>query len=71
MNKSKMEIDSDGDKTWRNSQGQLHNEEGPAVIYNDGTKAWLINGKLHRENGQALISTIASLQFRVNGKIID
>jgi hypothetical protein len=29
---------------YRNKQGDLHREDGPAIEYNDGTKAWFING---------------------------
>ena len=40
-------------KMKRNSQGQLHNEEGPAWISTDGYEAWFINGGQHREDGPA------------------
>jgi phage pi2 protein 07 len=40
--------------------GELHCEEGPAVIYFDGKKEWWKHGKLHRENGPAI--------FYPNGK---
>ena len=42
-------------RTYRNAQGQVHNEDGPAVISTDGYEAWLINDKTHRENGPARI----------------
>lgn len=42
--------------------GKYHNENGPAVIYSDGSKHWYINGLQHREDGPAA-------QF-ANGKII-
>ena len=53
MNKSKMKIDPHGNKVWTNSQGLLHNEEGPAFILTNGSKFWCINDKYHRENGPA------------------
>ena len=31
-------------KEYRNSQGQLHRLDGPAVEYPDGTKSWYIHG---------------------------
>ena len=31
-----------------------HREEGPAVIYSNGDKAWYQHGKFHRENGPAI-----------------
>jgi len=53
-NKSKMEIDLFGDKVWRLPNGYLHREDGPAVEYANGFKAWYLNNKLHRENGPAV-----------------
>ena len=45
--------------------GYLHREDGPAVIYTDGSKEWWIRGNLHREDGPAAI-----LKNEINGKII-
>jgi len=39
---------------WRNSQGQYHREDGPAIEYDGGTKIWYQNGRCHREDGPAL-----------------
>jgi hypothetical protein len=36
---------------YRNEQGKLHREGGPAIEYHDGTKSWYINGQWHREDG--------------------
>lgn len=33
----------------------LHNENGPAIIYDNGTKYYFIDGKKHRINGPAII----------------
>ena len=55
MEKSKMEINSDGTKIWTNSQGLWHNEEGPAQTFASGEEFYLINDNLHRENGPAVI----------------
>jgi hypothetical protein len=38
---------------YRNEKGQLHNDNGPAIEWNDGTREWWINGKRHREDGPA------------------
>ena len=32
----------------------LHCEDGPAVVFKNGTKKWFINGKKHREDGPAI-----------------
>ena len=47
------EIDDEGNKSWRNAQGQLHRDVGPAVECVNGDKFWFQNGKLHREDGPA------------------
>jgi hypothetical protein len=39
---------------YRNEQGQLHREDGPAIVYNDGTKYYYRNGLIHREDGPAI-----------------
>ena len=39
---------------WRNTEGQLHREDGPAIEYADGRKSYYQNGKLHKEDGPAL-----------------
>ena len=47
------DIDEYGTIRYRNEQGQLHREDGPAVEYADGDKFWYLNGLLHREDGPA------------------
>lgn len=39
-----------GTKEWRNSKGQLHRVNGPAIEYATGGTAWYIKGLRHREN---------------------
>ncbi len=34
---------------------KLHREDGPAVIYPDGTEIWWYEGETHREDGPAVI----------------
>ena len=52
--KYRSEVDKLGTRRYRNAAGQLHREEGPAIVYNDGTEKWYQNGKLHREDGPAV-----------------
>ncbi len=40
---------------YENEKGQYHREDGPAIEYEDGYKAWYINGQRHREDGPAII----------------
>jgi hypothetical protein len=40
-------VDRDGCITWYNELGQLHREEGPALILPDGKKWWYLNETLY------------------------
>ena len=57
-----LKVDSLGNKRWYNSDGQLHREDGPAVITNKHVKLWYYNGKLHREDGPAIDDGDSMLQ---------
>ena len=59
-------VDIDGNKIWRNKQGQLHRTDGPAVIYADGTQWWYRNGQCHRTDGPAMIYADGSQYWYVN-----
>ena len=48
------ETDKDGTVYWRDGDGQLHRENGPAIVWLNGDKAWFKHGKRHRENGPAV-----------------
>jgi hypothetical protein len=37
-----------------NDQGQLHCDDGPAILYKNGDKSYYKNGKRHREDGPAI-----------------
>ena len=54
----------------RNSSGQLHREDGPAVIYPDGRQEWYRNGHLHRDNGPAAIYPDGTQYWYRNGYAI-
>ena len=47
-------VDEHGIIRYRNEQGKLHREDGPAVERTNGYKEWYLNGKLHREDGPAI-----------------
>lgn len=44
-----------GARYWKNEDGHLHREDGPAMHYVDGTKIWYRNGIIHRLDGPAYI----------------
>ena len=54
---------------WYNSKGQLHREDGPAIEYTNGYKAWCINDKLHREDGPAVEYTNGDKFWYINGQL--
>ena len=37
--------------------GLVHRENGPAKIWNDGSKEWWVNGKPHRLDGPAMMES--------------
>jgi hypothetical protein len=50
--------------------GKIHNKEGPAVIYPDGTREWWINGKRHNINGPAIYNNNTGFSLKIrNGKV--
>lgn len=56
---------------YKNENGQLHREDGPALEWPDGTKEWWLNDVRHREDGPALVITrngVVSNHWYFNGK---
>lgn len=53
-----------------NNQDQLHREDGPAIIYPDGTQEWYRNGVLHRGDGPAVVHPDGKEEWYRNGKAI-
>jgi hypothetical protein len=51
-----------------NEQGQLHREDGPAIIFSNGRKQWWINGKLHRVDGPAIEWSDGSKSWFLKGE---
>ena len=54
MDESTRTVDSDGTITYRNSAGQLHRVDGPAIEDANGDKEWYLNGQYHRIDGPAI-----------------
>ena len=65
-------VEYDG-KSWKigtnyyNNDGQLHREDGPAVVKATGDKEWYINGKRHREDGPAVEYVSGDKVWYING----
>ena len=52
--KYRVAVDRYGTRRYYNSAGQLHRDEGPAVIWANGTKEWYQNSLRHRTDGPAV-----------------
>jgi hypothetical protein len=68
MPKSVLTTDKDGTKVWRNKNGDLHREDGPAIIWASGDKEWWLNGRRHREDGPAIEWANGKKTWYINGK---
>ena len=53
---------------YRDAYGYWHREDGPAIEYEDGYKAWCIHGKYHRTDGPAVEFPNGTSFWWVNGK---
>ena len=62
-------INKFGNIEYRNKNNKLHRDNGPAIIFADGTQSWYKNGKCHRENGPALIGFIGIQEWYKNGEL--
>lgn len=51
--KYRIEVDRFGTQWLFNSNNQLHCEDGPAVLFADGSKIWIVKGLRHRVDGPA------------------
>jgi len=58
---------TNSDQYWYKN-GQLHREDGPAAIWDDGTQEWLKDRQLHREDGPAVIYPDGTQAWYKNGK---
>lgn len=54
-------------REYRNEDGKLHQEDGPAVENSFG-RAWLINGTLHRTDGPAIEWNTGETAYYINGE---
>lgn len=52
-----------------NNNGDLHRDDGPAVISPDGTQEWCRNNTLHRDDGPAIICSDGSQYWYQNGEL--
>lgn len=58
-----------GKLVWRDEQGYVHRDDGPALIAPDGTVWWVRHGAFHRDNNLPAYITDNMQIWYVNGKL--
>lgn len=53
---------------WFGKGLKFHRDNEPALIRDNGTQKWYINGKLHRLDGPAVIFQFGEIEFWIDGK---
>jgi len=64
---SECEIDKFRNKRWF-LNGKIHREDGPAVVWADGSKFWFIDDKRHRDDGPAVVWSTGTKEWWLNGR---
>jgi hypothetical protein len=52
---------------WRDEEGRLHREDGPAIIHANGSYKWYRHGVRHREGGPACVYVNGTEKWYLNG----
>ena len=65
--KYRIEVNKFGTRRYYNSAGQMHRDNGPAVLTTFETKIWMQNGLKHRTDGPAVVWFDGSKQWYQNG----
>ena len=68
--KYRIEVDSSGNRFYRNAASQPHRIGGPAIELTDGSKFWYQNGRLHREDGPAIELPSGAKSWYINDKLL-
>lgn len=45
--------------------------DGPAIIYQHGSKEWMVNSRMHRDDGPASINVCGRKEWWVNDKLVN
>ena len=65
-----VSIDEKGALRFHDERGNLHREDGPAVLFADGRQHWYQNGCLHREDGPAFEFVSGKRMWYLQGRRI-
>ena len=63
----RVTVDRYGTHRYYNGAGQLHREDGPAIIFPYGAGIWYQNGLRHREDGPAVINHDGCKEWWIDG----
>ena len=63
-----VETNSNGTIRYYNINGELHNPNGPALVWADGYKAYFINGERHNPDGPAVVWADGCKTYYINGQ---
>ena len=63
-----IDVDQFGTRTYRNAAGQLHREDGPAIITDQGSAFWYQCGQRHRTDGPAIEYSDGGKEWWQNGQ---
>ena len=61
--------DEEGNVSYHNALGRLHRVYGPAIIHEDGTREWFLNGQRHRLDGPAVEYKDGTYVWYQNGQL--
>ena len=67
--KYRIEVDECGSRRYYNALGQLHRDNGPAIVFSSGSREWYRNGLRHRTDGPAFVSPIGVKEWYLHGKL--
>ena len=67
--KYRVEVDICGTRRYHNGANQLHRENGPAVVWSNGTKFWLRNDQKHRTDGPAVEFSNGHVEWYQNNRL--
>ena len=63
-----IKVTKGGTHCYYNNAGELHRDDGPAVLWADGTKLWYQNGLRHRTDGAAVEWPSGNKAWYINGE---
>jgi hypothetical protein len=54
-------------REYRDAEGRLHREDGPALIHANGSYKWYRHGQRHREDGPACVYVNGTRKWYLDG----